>query len=104
MRNVSIDVVKRIHESSGGHFFSSSNIRFFRSRISSEAIEHGNRYYFVTSEQFSNVLSHYKGERLYTARYIDTATGEVDNLSKFQEYTTSAGAWQRIKNHIATIS
>ena len=76
------------------HFFSAGATRFFNSRYPQTGIEHDGKIYFITSEQFD-----WKSPRLYTIRYLDMETGEVETLGEFQAYDTKGKA-QRAVNKI----
>lgn len=75
-----------------GYFFSDGATRFFNSRYPQNAYRIGDKAYFVTSEKFD-----YKSPRLFTVRFLDLKTGNVDTLGEFQAYTTKAQALGVIK-------
>jgi hypothetical protein len=77
----------------GSHFFDTSTLRFFGSRILDGVTVHDGRCYFVTSER-----DNYGDQpRRYSARYM-TAGAHFFEVGKFQEYTTATAARQAIKN------
>ena len=77
------------HESTGRHFFSPSNMRFFSSRVHSEVY---NGCYFVTSEKFD-----WKSPRLYTVRKIES-NGDITTIGEFQQYDSRSKAHTAAKN------
>jgi hypothetical protein len=76
-----------IKQKSRGHFFDSSAMRFFNSRLLSDVYPSKDRIFFVTSEKFD-----YKSPRLYTVRCLVMRTGFVETFGEFQGYNTSTQA------------
>jgi hypothetical protein len=85
-KQYSMEDVKRMHS---GYFFSAGALYFFGSKInpSTYTSKDGARVYFVTSEQFDE-----KSPRRYTVRYLDVATGKIQDGSNFQEYASRTTA------------
>lgn len=80
----------RRHADGKTHFFDRGAMRFFSSRIGSNAYTTINPYVhlFVTSEQF--VPSTGKPDpRYYTIRAYDSRDGDVKTIGKFQEYANA---------------
>lgn len=71
------------------YFFAPSSMRFFNSRIGSNAYTTVNPFktLFVTSERFDD-----KSRRLYTVRLYDCRTHDIDTIGEFQEYRTARAA------------
>ena len=81
-------------------------MRFFRSRLSQDAIEsdNGSDFVFVTSSQYSGWR--YTGERLYTVRHLHIpADGSADirTVGKFQEHGSRYLAWKAARVEMARI-
>lgn len=70
-----------------GYFFSQGAMRFFKSRVADFGFQNEKTeiIYFVTSEKNGNM------PRKYTIRAL-LPNGQVDTVSAFQEYNTSATA------------
>lgn len=95
--------VRRINKQKGYHFFDFDWIRFFGTLIESELYD--NRY-FITSEKASEPIMGYTpwdGERRYTIRIFDAATGTIESFSEFGEYSTKDKALAAINTLIKTI-
>ena len=96
-----ISQIRRANERSGSYFFSPGAMRFFRSRIGRRVFEGPGGVYFVTSEQF--VYNDPRGggsqvhPRKYSVKKFDPATGEVDAVVEFQEFSTSEAAARRAR-------
>lgn len=58
----------------------------FRTRYCGQCITNGDLTYFVTSERQHASL------RLYTVRYYDSTTGEINNVSEFGQFRSRDGA------------
>ena len=73
-------------------FFSPGALRFFKARVSKELFGTlGN--VFVTSERME--MPYYDPEpRKFTVRYIDPFSGNIGDLSKFQEFETRYKAFK----------
>lgn len=87
-----MDDVRRANARRGHHFFESSTLRFFRSRIGTEL--YGGRY-FVTSEQFAP-SSGRPAARRYTVREV-LPDGSVETVGEFQAYDSGAAARREIQ-------
>ena len=88
-----IQAAQRLNENTGRHFFSPSNMRFFKCRI------HANIYkgcVFVTSEQSSWDV------RKYTVRAIK-ADGSIETVGEFQGYETRSQAHTAAQKFARTI-
>lgn len=82
----------------GHHFFDADTLRFFSTRLSEIVIGASRTCaLFVTSER--NTWGNHP--RKYTVRKIDHATGDVTDVSEFQEYKTLAAAKGRLRREIA---
>ena len=79
--------IKQINAERGFHFFDSSTMQFFRSRVLSQTFEGNNAVYFVTSEQF--VGSEYTAPRKYTVRAFNLLTADIRTVKPFNELTCS---------------
>ncbi len=77
--------IKQTNQEHGFHFFDSSTMRFFRSRVLSQTFEGKDTVYFVTSEQF--VGSEYTAPRKYTVRRFNPESGDVRTVQPFNELT-----------------
>lgn len=87
--------VKQLHKiRTNGHFFDKSTLRFFNSRILSHVKQDKEHIYFITSERYNDE------PRYYTVREIDLETGEIETISKFQQFRYSSQAKQFIKNYM----
>jgi len=82
-----IDRIQQTNRERGFHFFDSSTMRFFRSRVLSQTLEGNNAVYFVTSEQF--VGSEYTAPRKYTVRAFNPETADIRTVKPFNELTCS---------------
>ena len=106
-RYATIDDVKYAYHRNGGeHFFSPDTMRFFRSRLSKDAIESndGSDFVFVTSEQYSSWR--YTARRLYTVRHLHIpADGSADirTVGEFQEHGSRYLAWKAARSEMARI-
>lgn len=83
----------RRHADGKTHFFDSSSMRFFRSRIGQNAYMTPNPYIhlFVTSEQFVDSRGN-SGKRLYSVRKYDSRTSDIVSIGDFQEYANARAA------------
>ena len=79
--------IKQTNAARGFHFFDSSTMRFFRSRVLSQTFEAKDAVYFVTSEQF--VGSEYTAPRKYTVRSFNPESGDIRTVQPFNELTCS---------------
>jgi hypothetical protein len=84
----SIEEIKRANARSGQHWFDPDTMRFFSSRAGSQIIA---GRIFISSERFEMPDPSLSGPRLYTIR-IATDTGEVGDLSDFQQFRSASGA------------
>ena len=82
-----IDRIQQTNRERGFHFFDSSTMRFFRSRVLSQTFEGNNAVYFVTSEQF--VGSEYTAPRKYSVRSFNPESGDIRTVQPFNELTCS---------------
>ena len=97
-KNIPIDIVdiedvKNLAEKRHSHFFDVDTMRFFKSRPSNEAYKHGDKIYFITSEQGPNM------NRKWTTRYI-TEDGNIEPLGEFQQYDSLNDARRAIRDFI----
>lgn len=96
----------RRHAEGNTHFFSAGAMRFFNSRIGSNAYpcpNHPYRTVFVTSECADN-FSGRTHPRLYTVHCYDCRTHDVGTIGKFQQYRSSRAANQAAKDAAQTIA
>ncbi len=84
-RWISIDEVKAASARGDKHVFDEDTMRFFDSRVESEALKVGNKAYFITSEQFHDEMHNYHGPRKYTVRVLDFNTGGIDSVTEFNK-------------------
>ena len=80
-----ISRIKQSNRERGFHFFDSSTMRFFRSRVLSQTFEGKDAVYFVTSEQF--VGSECTAPRKYTVRAFNPETADIRTVKPFNELT-----------------
>ena len=76
----------------GQHWFSEPTMKFFNSRLIGNPVHtplDSRVYYFVSSERMA--LSD-EFPSSYTVRSINTDTGEVSDVSEFQEYPSASKA------------
>ena len=76
-----VNEVRSFNKSIGHHWFDSSSMRFFNSRING-ADKLINKRFFISSEQFDA-----SSPRLYTIRLV-LPNGEVGTYGEFQAYKT----------------
>ncbi len=82
-----IDRIQQTNRERGFHFFDSSTMRFFRSRVMAQTFEGKHAVYFVTSEQF--VGSEYTAPRKYSVRSFNPESGDIRTGQPFNELTCS---------------
>lgn len=88
--------MRRINQRAGFHNFDPRIVRFFRARISDRLYPTPNGVVFVESTQFEDSNGN-RAQRRYTVRYMDEATGVVDKLTEFEEYSSRNGVHNRAK-------
>jgi hypothetical protein len=90
-----METIKRKNAEAGKFFFSDGAMRFFRSRVGQYGYMStgGKKVYFVTSERFDH-----KSPRLYSVRVANMETGDIDEVSEFQEYRSRSGADKRAQS------
>ena len=81
-----------------GHWFDKETMSFFKCKLPSMGILHGNHYYFVSSEQGPTVES----SRRYTVRTMDL-NGKMSTIGEFQEYETLGKANTALKQYINSL-
>lgn len=91
------DVKEAYYQHDGGCFFDPDSMRYFRCRLSQDAIESddGRNFVFVTSERQASWRCSYP--RLYTVRRLHIpADGSADVLTvgEFQEHGSRYLAWK----------
>lgn len=94
-----IDDVKNRASKNKSHFFDNDTIRFFSSRISDLCWKVKEDIYFITSEQDKSNFKHSGSIRGYTIRKC-TLSGDIQTISKFQEYGSLYDARKKIKEII----
>jgi hypothetical protein len=77
--------IKQTNAERGFHFFDSSTMHFFRSRVLSQTFEGKDAVYFVTSEQF--VGSEHTAPRKFTVRAFSPETADIRTVKPFNELT-----------------
>ena len=82
-----IDRIQQTNRERGFHFFDSSTMRFFRSRVMAQTFEGKHAVYFVTSEQF--VGSEYTAPRKYSVRSFNPESEDIRTVQPFNELTCS---------------
>lgn len=85
-------IVINANNNAGQYWFTDSTMSFFNSRLIGNPVHaplDSRVYYFVSSDRME-VSDEYPA--LYTVRRISTDTGEVSNVSEFQEYSNSIQA------------
>jgi len=98
MNTMTRSELKAAVKEKGSFYFSAGAMRFFRSRLESDARQgRDGRFYFVTSEQFDD-----NSPRLYSVRafrpYAENRSC-MDNVSEFQEFKTKDDAiWSLIES------
>jgi hypothetical protein len=92
---VDMATLKALNKANGYHFFDTSTLRFFDSKILPTVYTAPDGWYFVTSEQFHGsawptpVLE--DGARKYTVRRMND-DGSIDTIGEFNSYTTREAA------------
>ncbi len=83
--------IKAEHAAHGLKFFSTANMRAFRSRICGRVFDN---LCFITSEQDrgsyfnGQLVAAWDGQRRYTVRQFNTETYDIDTVSEFGEFAT----------------
>lgn len=72
-----ITEMKERNQEKGFYFFERDTMRFFRSRIETQANNGG---YFITSEKPPH------GPRQFTLRRFNWETGDIDTVGEFMQY------------------
>jgi len=80
---MTISEIRQANAAAGFHFFSDGAMKFFRSRVDTQAYEGPGGVFFVTSEQLE--FHDYSAPRLYTVHQY-RADGGIDGASEFQQY------------------
>lgn len=87
-----LEDIRRRNARSGGHWFSSENMRFFGSRIQSSIyVAKDGRAYFVSSERDAAGRWWRQARRLYTVRVAELS-GDINTVGEFQGYQTGRAA------------
>lgn len=98
MRDVlfSLEDAKAISKDQGYHFFTSSTMRWWKSRISEMCYStlDGKEMFFVTSERDNDRARRYT---VRMAKLDETGHFTVETVSGFQEYASRSGAHERAK-------
>lgn len=91
-RFYSTDRIKR-HSEGYTHFFDPATMRYFNSRIGSNAYPTANPFVtlFTTSERFVPLYER-AHPRLYSVRSYDSRDHDINTVGEFQAYTSSASA------------
>jgi len=82
---MTIQEAKMINKEKGKHFFDKDTMKFFDSRIETDALRFGQLIddkYFVTSEKDGDQ------PRKFTVREFNPLTGGVSTVGDFQEFST----------------
>jgi len=80
----------------GSHFFDEKTMGFFRSKVMDQTFPVHGGIYFVTSEQFVPSVGAPYGRR-WTVRFIDAASGDINTVGKFQQYSNRTSAMREAK-------
>ena len=99
MARVSIEEIRRINKEHGYHFFDREAMHFFNSRLPRYGYHEGNKYYFVTSEQFDGRDTngnYYQEPRKYTVRKM-SENGNMEEQEEFQKHQTYKAAEKELK-------
>lgn len=82
MNRHAIDDIQRAHK---GHWFDASSMRFFKSRVSSDAYRTADGAYsfFVSSERFDYSPQY---PRMFSVRRYTWATDNLETIGQFQAY------------------
>ncbi len=83
-KEVWIDEVKNAHK---GMWFSSGNVRMFKSRTSEWAIDFEDHLYFVSSE-----VDYMGTKRVYSIMRCCKKTGNITTVGEFGQYKRAANA------------
>lgn len=89
---MTIEEIKQANSRAGFHFFDTSTLRFFRSRVGEKCYEGPGGIYFVTSEQWVH-FDGSKEPRRYTVRrfHLD---GKIDTVGEFNKLTKFKANWE----------
>lgn len=79
MLTMTLDEFKHLNESKGKFYFSPDTMSFFKSEVEYWT----NSGFFITSEKGPA-----QTKKMFTIRRANFETGNVENISKFQEYKT----------------
>ena len=90
-----IDEIRDAMIADGSHWWDTSTIRYFQSRIGSEVFQGIGGIFFVTSERDRHAK--YNTQRAYTVRQFNPATLSIGNGSEFQEHPTRTAAHRHAK-------
>jgi hypothetical protein len=102
------DEVRNRSDKKGGHFFDKDSMKFFSSRVSDLMWQKGGSndssyktkdIYFITSEADRGHIKHGGSVRGFTIRK-SSADGDINTVSKFQEYSTLGEARKELKDTI----
>ena len=86
---VPMSKIRYMNEQHGGYFFSKDTMKFFRSKIaSSNAVQIGDKAYFITSEQFVPSEGS-PAPRKYTVREVDMNSGDIKTHGDFNQLERS---------------
>jgi len=96
MTTIDIDYIKTANKVRGFFFFEPATLRGFSSRIMADVFEGPGGIFFVTSEKRRGFRCE-DGERLYTVRRFNKATGSVDTEGEFQGFRTRKQALSRAR-------
>lgn len=75
-----VEQIVAASQRAGSHFFDSSSMRFFRSRVLSQVTHGPGGVFFVTSEKGPNE------QRAFTVRKFDPLTADVDTFGPFNKW------------------
>lgn len=90
----SVQDLKRHYENkAGGHWFSESTMRFFKSRLLDDLVHDDELFYFLSSEQ----KPHGSEPRAYSVRSYNPKSGRIDTVGEFQEFPTLHMARKKLK-------
>ncbi len=93
-----IDEVKKRACTGSPHFFDTTTMRYFSSRVSELAWKKGDDIFFITSEKDTGHIKHKGSTRAFTVRKCDKA-GDIKTVGYgFQKEPTLAQARRTIKD------
>src|SRR3972149_1380456 len=96
MTSLAVAELESLAKERGSHFFDEKTMGFFRSKVMDQTFPVHGGIYFVTSEQFVPSTGAPYGRR-WTVRFIDAASGDINTVGKFQQYSDRTSAMREAK-------